>query len=96
MTYQGQEFVMKPQDTLFLYTDGVTEAEGENGEQYGNKRLLSIFSGMEEAFRESTETEFCRFACKRVIEDVRSYSGDTPQFDDITVLCVKYAGNEAI
>ncbi len=94
VTYQGQEFVMKPQDTLFLYTDGVTEAEGENGEQYGNNRLLSIFSGMDEAFRESTETEFCTFACKRVIEDVRSYSGDNPQFDDITVLCVKYTGND--
>jgi sigma-B regulation protein RsbU (phosphoserine phosphatase) len=88
--YEGQEFVMKPGDALFLYTDGVTEAEQEDGTQYGNERLLSVLSGMKEAFNESGDKEFCRFVCRNVVADVHSFTGDIPQSDDITVLCVKY------
>ena len=92
VTYEDQEFVMEPGESLFLYTDGVTEAEREDEEQYGNDRLLSVLSGMNEAFEESTEKNFCEYVCNKVVEDVHAFAGEKPQSDDITVLCVRYKG----
>ena len=43
---EGEKFAektatMKPQDTIFIYTDGVTEAMNANGEEYGEERMLA-------------------------------------------------------
>ena len=92
VTYHAQEFVMKPRDALFLYTDGVTEAEGPGDEQFGNDRLLSFLSDIGASFDENGETEYCEFICNKVIEETHSFRGDIPQSDDITVLCVRYLG----
>ncbi len=88
-TYTGQEFTMKSGDCLFLYTDGVTEAERADHEQFGNDRILNLIAGMKDNFQNDDGEYFCEYVCKKAIEEVHAFSGDTPQSDDITVLCVQ-------
>ncbi len=40
MTYQSQTIQLQPGDRLFLYSDGITECENPDGEQFGDDRLL--------------------------------------------------------
>ena len=70
-------------DTLFIYTDGVTEAMNEKDELYGEERLLDLFNSLDPNL--SSEE-----ICKAINEDVHRFQGEAEQADDITMLCVKY------
>lgn len=84
IVYKAQELQLEPGDIIFLYTDGVTEATDANKELYGEERLLSAINSR--TF-ESME-ELCRF----IKADVDAFVGDAAQFDDITMLALKYIG----
>jgi serine phosphatase RsbU (regulator of sigma subunit) len=88
--YHRQEFTLQPGESLFLYTDGVTEAEGEGDTLYGNDRLLSFLAKKHNTYRNSSRRDYCKEICCSVTENVHAFSGDIPQSDDITVLCVRY------
>lgn len=82
--YKRQTLKLEPGDTIFLYTDGVTEATNANEELFGDDRLLQTLReacGMEPA-------EICPFVKSKIDEFV----GDAPQFDDITMLALKFVG----
>ena len=82
--YKRQMLKLEPGDTIFLYTDGVTEATNANEELFGDDRLLQTLRearGMEPA-------EICPFVKSKIDEFV----GDAPQFDDITMLALKFVG----
>ena len=84
VNYKSQELQLERGDIVFLYTDGVTEATDANKELYGEDRLLSAINSRE---FESME-ELCRF----IKADVDTFVGDAPQFDDITMVALKYIG----
>lgn len=86
--YKMQELQLSPGDTVYLYTDGVTEATNSKNELYGEERLLAALNSRE---FESSE-ELCRF----VKADVDAFVGDAPQFDDITMVALKYVGIPSI
>jgi serine phosphatase RsbU (regulator of sigma subunit) len=67
---------MAPGDLLFLYTDGVTEAENETNVEFGEERLGDLLAG----------GEACSAAAwiARVEDAVRAHADGRPQFDDIT------------
>ncbi len=88
VNYICQEFTLNPGDSLFLYTDGVTEAEQTDHEQFGNERLLSVLAGVKESYMKEGETDFSKYVCEKVVNEVHSFCGDAPQSDDITTLCV--------
>ncbi len=69
-------------DLLFLYTDGVTEAEDEASAEFGEERLGALIA----------RGEPCHAAhwIARVEDAVRRHAGQRPQFDDIT--CVALVG----
>ena len=90
VTYHAQEIRLRHGETLFLYTDGVTEAEEAGGSLYGNERLESLLAAKDIELKKDGAKEYCREICDAVISDVHEYSGDVPQSDDITVLCLKY------
>lgn len=70
-------------DLLFVYTDGVTEAErGE--ELYGNDRLIKILS--------DTQKSKADEIVSHLMKDISDFAGDTPQSDDITMLLIKKEG----
>lgn len=82
--YRLQTLELAPGDTLFLYTDGVTEATNEHNELFGNDRLLDALT---HGGGKGTK-EMCRFV-KRQID---AFTRKASQFDDITMLAMEYKG----
>ena len=88
--YREQSLQLEPGDLLFLYTDGVTEATDAQEQLFGNERLLAVLSA---SFGSGEDA--CKAACARVKQAVDDFVGEAPQFDDITMLCLFYAGPAA-
>lgn len=82
--YRKNELVLEPGDAIYLYTDGVTEATDLNEELYGEYRLHSIL--------EKYKDETMEVICSEIKKDVDLFAGEAPQFDDITMLALKYNG----
>lgn len=82
--YQKNELVLSKGDTVFLYTDGVTEAMNQAKELYGETRLEQVLSTCQD--KEVEEV------CASVKKDVDLFSDGAPQADDITMLCLQYKG----
>lgn len=76
-----REAHIEPGDFLILYTDGVTEARNKAGDLFGEERLYEIISGT--AF--ATANELVR----AITTAVAQFSGDTPPFDDFTLVVIK-------
>ena len=72
---------LEPGDSVFMYTDGVTEAMDGDGEEFGELRLAESLS--------SAPVESVGGCCARVVEAVREFAGREPQSDDITRLAVR-------
>jgi len=86
--YKPQELQLAPGDIIFLYTDGVTEATDSNNELFGEDRLLATVN--------SQEFESMEELCRRVKADVDAFVGEAPQFDDITMVALKYVGKPPV
>jgi sigma-B regulation protein RsbU (phosphoserine phosphatase) len=80
LPYKQQSISLAPGDFAFLYTDGVTEAMDEDGEEYGMERLQEVFS--------SNPPRDPHEAIEAVFNSVSAFAGDTPQSDDITCLAL--------
>ena len=80
--FREHEFELGHGDTLFCYTDGVTEATDAHNVLFGNDRLLEALNKDPDADAEQI--------CKNVKESINEFVGEAPQFDDITMLCVKF------
>lgn len=80
--YRMGEMQLQPGDEIFLYTDGVTEATDEFNELYGDDRLLKTLNSMQGTSAEKL--------CREVKNDVDKFVGTAPQFDDITMLSLKF------
>ena len=73
----------RPGDTLVLFSDGVTDAQDEEGEEFGESRLLDVL-------RESVGGTPAAMI-EAVFEAIDRFAGRAPQFDDITMLVVRRA-----
>jgi sigma-B regulation protein RsbU (phosphoserine phosphatase) len=73
-----------PGDSLFLYSDGITEAFNEENALYGASRMDSCLRSLPPA---CSVTEIVQ----AVDRDVADFSGKGEQADDITILCLRYA-----
>ena len=72
---------LQPGDWLVIFTDGVIEAVNKIDVEYGEQRLLNVL----QAGVGATPEELLR----RIIADVDTFVGETPQHDDITCLLIK-------
>ncbi len=86
LKYRESTMALQPGTKLFVYTDGVPEAEAANEKQYGYERFLAVLN------REKDGTP--RALLEAVSEDVRQFVQNRPQFDDLTMLCVHYIGKD--
>jgi phosphoserine phosphatase RsbU/P len=68
-------------DCILLYTDGITEALDNEGNEFGLERTI-------EAFRSSTK-QGAQAIVSRLIDDLRNFVGATPQNDDITLIAIR-------
>ena len=73
---------LKPGDALLLYTDGVTEAKNEEGELYGELRLLSYLNRHD--FNSLIQIH------KDLDDNLSEFRGNAPQADDITYLFLHF------
>lgn len=80
--FKVNEMTLQPGDTVYLYTDGVTEAHNESGEMFGMERLSNALNEVVGC----TPEEIDAHVRKRVSE----FAGETEQFDDITTLCFRF------
>ena len=84
--FREHEFELHPGDSLFVYTDGVAEATNAQNELFGNDRMLA-------ALNENPNAE-PEMLLPTVREHIDAFVGNAPQFDDITMLGIKYIGPE--
>lgn len=81
MNFTEQETDIAPNTIIFLYTDGLTEAENAQHELLGEQRITEIIKANSKTPNELIEA---------MTETVRQFVGDTEQNDDITMLAIKY------
>jgi sigma-B regulation protein RsbU (phosphoserine phosphatase) len=79
-TFTAEETLLESGDRLLLYTDGVTEAEGPNDEEYGDERLGEFL----EAHRNGSP----RAMIDELLADVLRHCGPERPRDDITLMAV--------
>ena len=81
--FEEEELTLGPGDTLLLFSDGLSEAENANLEEFGEERLVESMAG--ERHREPDALlEF-------LLASARDFAGSQPQSDDITALIVRCA-----
>jgi sigma-B regulation protein RsbU (phosphoserine phosphatase) len=79
---------LKAGDTLVLFTDGVTDAADTQAETFGDERVLEcLHSAPGRSARETVDA---------LLGAVREFSAGAPQFDDITLLAVRYVPGEQV
>ena len=81
--YEEERIQLSKGSKLLLYTDGVTEAENENKELYGEERLLQW------AGNDKKTISSCQQAIDDLLADVRAHAGSAEQNDDITILSIR-------
>jgi sigma-B regulation protein RsbU (phosphoserine phosphatase) len=72
---------LAPGNTILLYTDGLSEATDESGEQYGTERLMQVVGK-----RRSLPPEALVSAC---LEDLKSFCSGIPRSDDLTIMAIR-------
>lgn len=86
MEYVQQSVTLMPGDSIFLYTDGVTEAMNADGHEFGREKLLETVA--------EVAGENVHRLIEEVLFSVRRHSDGTEQSDDITMLCLKFIKKE--
>ena len=87
MRYQDYTLQFNPGDSVFVYTDGVPEANNPSEELYGFQRLERTLAQLDDPTPQDV--------LKAVRADVDEFVGDANQFDDLTMLCMKYQGKRS-
>ena len=82
MEYVGQEADLHFDDAVFLYTDGLTEAENEGHEQFGIERTEMALHGRKSSMDHLENMKM----------QVSLFVGDAPQSDDLTMLFIHFMG----
>ncbi len=79
--YQECDFVLRPGDLIALFSDGVTEAQDEQENEYGEARVAEF---MRPIAHEPAET-----IVDKVFAEIDRFAGSAPQYDDITLFVIR-------
>ncbi len=82
--FRERSFKLDPGESIFVYTDGVPEANNDENELLGDERMLQALNKDPDATPEQV--------LNNVMESISEFTGDAKQFDDITMLCMHYRG----
>ena len=80
LKFEGEEVGDMHGKTLFIYTDGINEAENSNKEQFGDDRLKALLQCDLGDARETSET---------IHKAVEEFVGGAELSDDLTKMCIK-------
>ncbi len=89
--YTSGQTKIHPGDCIFLYTDGITEAENASGTAFGTARLMKTAL----VWRQQGQSHLDELltCIKRSVDE---FAAGTPQFDDITMLGLAYFGSGTV
>ena len=85
-TYQTGQTILQRGDSIFLYTDGVTEAMNEKEEFFSDNRLrttITLFQGQPP-----------KELISRIAEEIARFSQNMPQADDIAMMMIRFCGKK--
>jgi sigma-B regulation protein RsbU (phosphoserine phosphatase) len=88
LVYKEDVITLDKFDTLFLFTDGVTEAMNPQEELYGEKRL--------EDFLLEHDCKDVKTSINLLMQDIATYENSANQTDDITLLSCFYSGHSIL
>ena len=80
--FETRQLSLPPGSMLIAYTDGVTDAQNEAGEEYPEDDLLALL----ERNRDRSAADICA----TVLDTIRAYRGSRQDQDDVTVMVVKH------
>ena len=86
LRYREYELTLNRGDMLFQYTDGVTEATDSDLEMFGEERLVEALNLAPDGDPEAT--------IRNIHVAIEGFVKQATQFDDITMLCVRYNGSD--
>ena len=81
--YKAYKIFLKPENSILMYTDGVTEAQNTKKEFYGEDRLINTLNNKIQDSKDTVEN---------IKSDIKEFADGASQFDDITILELKYLG----
>lgn len=83
ITYKSQSLTIKPGDAIFLYSDGLTEAENSSQELYSEQRLIATLKNMDKSINP-------QIAIDTIEKSVIDFVQDNEQSDDITMMMITF------
>ena len=83
-TYTSETAALRPGDSIFLYTDGITEAMDPSGKLYSEERLEELLGRLPDLDAKQR--------VQAVLDDVNAFARGATQSDDITLLNITYLG----
>jgi serine phosphatase RsbU (regulator of sigma subunit) len=81
-SYDQEKLTLEPGDTLVIFSDGISEAQNPDGEEYGDDRLIACL----EANRGAAPAVMR----EALLASARTFAAEATQSDDMTVLIVRY------
>ena len=87
--YKRQENIIDSGTTIFLYTDGLTEAENIDHGQFGEERMLDVARKMSAKGNVSPQQ-----LIKQMVKAVHNFVGEAEQSDDLTMMTIQYNPKE--
>jgi serine phosphatase RsbU (regulator of sigma subunit) len=78
--FNADKIALEPGDRLLLFTDGFADATNVDGEKFGESRFHAMVAGL--ITTPSTQL------LGRLFQSVESYTGEAPQFDDLTAVLI--------
>lgn len=80
--YKGQDMQIDRGVMLYLFTDGVNEAENKDMQQFGNEKLVALLK--------SNSSKLPNKIIEETFAQVKAHANGAEQSDDITIVCIKY------
>lgn len=85
-TYTDAEITLEKGSKLFLYTDGITEAENTEKELYGDDKLLEVLS--------ANTSSNVRTTVDVIVSSIADHVKEAEASDDLTILLIQYEPEE--
>jgi sigma-B regulation protein RsbU (phosphoserine phosphatase) len=83
-TFEQEKVMLEKGDVLLAFSDGVTEAMNEASEEFGDEQLVALMR--------NRHGQDPRKILKELVEEVKKFTGEALQSDDVTMMAVRYEG----
>ena len=80
--YVERHYQLQPGDSVFVYTDGITEWKNPNDEEFGLERLKQML--------QITADRPVESVLKTLLDVLKKFAAERPCDDDLTILGLKY------